>query len=425
MVGFGVAGYSAVAPGTDLSRYARDLVRMHDAVIGGGRSPLRPRAVVQRSWNRVLDSGLTPDGATVRPVLPVAEVERRRHHSPLSEVIGELEQVLCAVAEASHLMMVVTDGDGVILWRAGAARVRSRADSLGFRAGADWTEAAVGTNAIGTAIAEAAPVQLFSGEHFEQTQHSWYCTAAPIHDPRTGELLGIVDVSGPALTLHPTVVALVDTAVRLAEAQLWRHHETRLERLRTAAAPLLASASGPVLLVDQHGWVAHTAGIAAARRIAAPQPDRPLTVPGLGACTPERVGDGWLVRPADVDARIVMELDLSGPPVVVVSGGDLTWRTSLSTRHAEILLLLHRSAGQGMTVTALSSAIHGDPDHAVSVRAEISRLRRVLGSVIDGRPYRIAPSVRLTVTLGDTDRLVDCTFVRRSAAPGVRALADR
>ena len=36
----------------------------------------------------------------------------------------------------------------------------------------------VGTNAIGTALAEAAPVQLFSAEHFEQAQHPWYCTAA-------------------------------------------------------------------------------------------------------------------------------------------------------------------------------------------------------------------------------------------------------
>ena len=45
----------------------------------------------------------------------------------------------------------------------------------------------------------------------------------------TGVLLGIVDVSGPALTLHPTITALVETAVRLAESQLWRHHEQRLD----------------------------------------------------------------------------------------------------------------------------------------------------------------------------------------------------
>ncbi|MBD0324719.1 MAG: GAF domain-containing protein, partial [Aldersonia sp.] len=274
--------FSAVRPGTDLPSYARDLRRMHDAVIGGSSSPLRPRALVARSWSRVLDAGLDPDGTNSRDPLPFEEVQRRRQASALSGIIDELRDVIAAVADASQLLLVVTDADGIILWRAGAANVRHRADTLGFEEGARWTESTVGTNAIGTALAEAAPVQLFSAEHFEQTQHPWYCTASPIHDPRTGELLGIVDVSGPALTLHPTITALVETAVRLAESQLWRHHEHRLERLRTTAAPLLASTDGPLLLVDEHGWVAHTSGVAARDRIAAPRGERALTVPGLG-----------------------------------------------------------------------------------------------------------------------------------------------
>ncbi len=93
-------------------------------------------------------------------------------------MIGDLEQVITPVADASHLLLVVTDADGVILWRSGSAPIRSRADTLGFQEGTVWTESTVGTNAIGTALAEAAPVQLFSGEHFETTQHPWYCTAA-------------------------------------------------------------------------------------------------------------------------------------------------------------------------------------------------------------------------------------------------------
>ncbi|TQF73975.1 GAF domain-containing protein [Rhodococcus spelaei] len=415
--------FSAVTPGTDLPRYARELSRMHDALIGGGRSALRPRAVVQRSWARVLGTGLAPDGTNTRALLPFDEVERRRSRSPLSGVIDDLAQVIAGVAEASQLLMVVTDADGVILWRAGSAKVRDRANTLGFREGAEWTETTVGTNAIGTAIAEAAPVQLFSAEHFEQAQHPWYCTAAPIHDPRTGELLGVLDVSGPALTLHPTISALVETAVRMAEAQMWRHHEHRLERLRTTAAPLLASVTGPLLLVDEHGWVAHTSGVAATKRIAAPRNERALTVPGLGLCLPEPIADGWLIRPAGAAVRILMELDLSGPPVVVVTGADSTWRSPVTARHAEILVLLHHRGRRGMSVAELSSGIYGDPDHAVAVRAEISRLRRALGSVIEGRPYHLADSIELSLTFGNEERLADCAFVRRSASPAVRALA--
>ncbi|TSD97386.1 GAF domain-containing protein [Skermania sp. ID1734] len=386
--------FSAIRPGTDLSAYARDLRRLHDAVINGSRTAAQPRAIVARSWSRVLEAGLDPGGTNNRNFLPVQDVEARRRASPLAAIITDLEQVVSPIADVSQLLLVVTDADGIILWRAGSAKVRHRADTLGFSEGAVWTEARVGTNAIGTAIAEAAPVQLFSAEHFEQTQHPWYCTAAPIHDPRTGDLLGVVDVSGPALTLHPTITALVETAVRLAEAQLWRHHEQRLERLRTAAAPLLSTVDGPLLLVDEHGWVAHTSGVAVRDRIAAPRGQRALTVPGLGLCVPEQLGDGWLVRPAGADTRLRVVLDPTGS--VEVRGAEGSWRSGLTARHCQILRLLHASP-TGLTAAQLSQAMYGDADHLVTVRAEVSRLRRVLGAVVETQPYRLADSVDFTI----------------------------
>jgi hypothetical protein len=401
---------------------------MHDAVISGGtaglRSRLRPRALVARSWSRVLDAGLEPARRGLRDPLPRDEVLRRRRESPLALVIDELRAIVASVADASQFLMVVTDADGVILWREGAARVRRQADELGFSEGAEWTEERVGTNAIGTALAEAGPVQLFSAEHFEQEQHPWYCTAAPIHDPRSGELLGIIDVSGPALTLHPAIGALVETAVRLAESQLWRHHELRLERLRTAAAPVLASVEGPLLVVDAHGWVAHATGFAAQSRIAVPDGEGALSVPGLGLCVADPVADGWLVRPAGRETRLAITLHLSGPPAVEVTGGHRAWRRPLTTRHAEILLLVHEAGMAGLTAAALSRGIYGDAAHVVAVRAEVSRLRRTLGGLLESSPYRIAAGVDLTVRLG-APSWAECPVVLRSASPGVRALAGR
>jgi hypothetical protein len=393
-----VIGYSAIAPGTDLSQHARVLVRVHDAVIGGGRPPVRPRDVVARSWSRVLNMGMDASRTHVREPLPFAEVERRRRHSPLSLVIDELRQVLGSVADASSFVMVVTDADGVILWREGSARVRLRADVLGFTEGARWTEGAVGTNAIGTALAEAAPVQLFSAEHFEQAQHPWYCTAAPIHHPVTGDLLGVVDVSGPALTLHPVIGALVESAVKLAESQLWRHHEQRLERLRQLARAVLATVRGPLLLVDDHGWVAHHSGIAVRDRVEVPRADRLMAVPGLGLCAPERLAEGWLVRPRSQSGPVVAELDLTGAPVLRVRSDADPWRTPLTRRHAQILATLHRAGPLGLTAGQLSAALFGDAEHAVTVRAEISRLRRVVGGLVTTNPYRLADGVTLAVT---------------------------
>ena len=392
-----VIGYSAIAPGTDLSEHVRVLARVHDAVLVGGRPPMRPRAVVARSWSRVLDLGLDASRANAREPLPLGEVERRRRGSPLSLVVDELRQVLVSVADASSFLMVVTDADGVVLWREGPTRVRLRADQLGFTEGARWTEATVGTNAIGTALAEAAPVQLFSAEHFEQAQHPWYCTAAPIHHPVTGELLGVVDVSGPALTLHPVIGALVETAVKLAESQLWRHHEQRLERLRQSARGVLAGVQGPLLLVDDHGWVAHQSGIAVRDRIEMPRSDRLLAVPGLGLCTPERVGEGWLIRPREANTAIAAELDLTDPPVLRLRSAAEPWRTPLTRRNADVLVLLRRAGRAGMTAAQLSTALFGDDQHCVTVRAEVSRLRRAIGGLVTTNPYRLADGVTLSV----------------------------
>jgi hypothetical protein len=393
-----VAGFSAIAPGTDLSQHARMLVRVHDAVLAGSAPPVRPRSVVERSWSRVLGLGLDASRPRLRDPLPAAEVGARRRRSPLSLVIDELRQALVSVADASAFLVVVTDADGVVLWREGSAAVRLRADRLGFAEGALWTESAVGTNAIGTALAEAAPVQLFSAEHFEQAQHPWYCTAAPVHHPVTGELLGIVDVSGPALTLHPVVGALVETAVRLAESRLWRVHEERLQRLRRRAGGVLATVRGPVLLVDDDGWVAHQSGIAVRDRVSVPRADRPMAVPGLGLCVPERLAEGWLVRPDAARHAVPAVLDLGGPPVLRVGGDAEGWRTTLTRRHAEVLVLLRRAGEDGLTAAQLSTALFGDREHLVTARAEVSRLRRVVGGLVLTNPYRLAPGVTLELT---------------------------
>ncbi|MPY79423.1 MAG: GAF domain-containing protein [Actinophytocola sp.] len=395
------AVFGAIAPGTDLPTHARELQRIHDAVLGGICPPARPRALVARSWSRMLSLGLDPDGRNTREHLPASEIERLRHESPLSQVIDELRTVLTSVADASQFLMVVCDADGIVLWREGSARVRIVADQLGFVEGARWTEQVVGTNAIGTALAEQAPVELFSAEHFEHTQHPWYCTAAPVHDPRTGDLLGVVDVSGPALTLHPAIGSLVQSAVRLAEARLWRWHQNRLDQLRRATEPLLGTRSGPLLVVDDHGWVAHHSGIAARDRIEAPRADRALAVPGMGLCLPERITDGWLVRPRDRASAITARLDLTGEPMLEVQSDESSWRTSLTRRHAQILRALSEAGADGVTAAHLSTVLFGDADHAVTVRAEISRLRRVVGALVTPNPYRLADGVTVTVTDAD------------------------
>jgi hypothetical protein len=239
-----------------------------------------------------------------------------------------------------------------------------------------------------------------------------------VHDPRSGELLGVVDVSGPAHTVHPTTVALVGTAVKLAEVGLWRQHEGRLEALRTVAAPVLAGVPGPGLVVDDHGWVAAVTGMPFLERVGAPAAGRPVAVHGLGVCAPEPVPGGWLLRAAaEPQAPIRLVLDPDARPPRALVHGATSWTHPLPARHVEVLLLLARHRA-GLDAAALSAALYGHQGSLVTVRAEVSRLRRTLGGLLLARPYRLAAQVR--VELPDLSR---SAFVAASTAPGVRALA--
>jgi transcriptional regulator of acetoin/glycerol metabolism len=154
--------------------------------------------VIGASWTRATRLGVDPDSGGHAGLLSTEEIEHRRQSGPLHEILPVLRDGLVSVADAALHIMVVTDAEGRVLWRDGSPAVRRSADRLGFAEGASWAEEAVGTNAIGTALVTRAPLQVHSAEHFVRSHHAWTCAAAPLHDPRDGRLLGVVDVSGPA-----------------------------------------------------------------------------------------------------------------------------------------------------------------------------------------------------------------------------------
>jgi hypothetical protein len=80
---------------------------------------------------------------------------------------------------------------------------------------------------------------------------------------------------------------------------------------------------------------------------------------------------------------------------------DEEWRTTLTRRHADVLVLLQRVGRSGMTAAQLSTALFGDQEHCVTVRAEVSRLRRVIGGLVTTNPYRLADGVALSVVPPD------------------------
>ncbi len=403
--------------------------RLRQSVLGAngaaaGGAALRP--VIRASWSRLHRLGMDPGSAPEVAPLDASELERRRATSRLAPLIPHLREALRSAIEASGLLMVVTDPDGRVLWREGGSDVRRLADRLGFVGGSSWTEGNVGTNAIGTCLVLGTPVRIHGAEHYVDSHTRWGCAAAPLHDPWTGGTLGVVDVSGPTRLMHPSSIAMVQLAARVAELELRHERQTELERLRAHASPLLARQSGRALAVDRHGHLAAAVGLTAPDRVALPDGMGvgEVWLPTLGSAVVEALPGGWFLRlassaPTDPAERSVcMKLDVSrGTPVLSMAGQASSWTHSPTPRHTEILLSLfeHRA---GRSAAELAQDLFADPTRVVTVRAEMSRLRRILGPLLCPRPYRIDEGVSTVLALPE-DR---SKLLASSSAPVVAAL---
>ena len=153
-------------------------------------------------------------------------------------------------------MIILTDSSGLVLETAGDPRTIDFGQVIHLEQGGRWKEADIGTNAIGTAIAESQPVQIHGLEHFCSEVKRWTCAATPIWHPTDGKLLGVIDISGPVRTFNPQSLAFAVALGRQIEGTLAQSIEYDHERLlRYFMMKRSLWASVDVLAIDQRGRI--------------------------------------------------------------------------------------------------------------------------------------------------------------------------
>ncbi len=379
----------AVSAGDDPVARARELRRLHSSWSATDTVPDQVRDVIARAWRRQAEAPAPRTAPAPRDPVGGEEVARRRaENAVLAAAVPTLERTLLDVAVEASNELVVCDADGVVLWLSGPGRVRRSSERLGFVEGACWTEEAVGTNALGTALADDAVVQIFGPEHSREDQHPWVCTGSPIHSSRTGRVVGAVTLSGPLRSAHPHTFALVASAVRMAETLLEQEHREELSALAARATAGLRDSGGHIV-VDDAGWVAATEGITVTGRLWVPSglQEGTVWVPSLGHFDAAPTAGGWVLRPL-TGSRPRLELHPAPPARLLVTGPDGPEEVPLTARHTGIVEVLARHP-DGLSGRELASLVYGRAGSTVAVRAEVSRLRRTLGGLLGTRPYRL------------------------------------
>src|ERR1700721_3208887 len=158
----------------------------------------------------------------------------------------------------ANSMMILTDPTGLVIDTQGDARVIDAGRTVHLEHGGRWSEADIGTNAIGAAMAESRPVQIHGAEHFCTQVQRWTCAAVPVHDPTDGELLGVVDISGPASTFNPQSLALAVSVGHHVESVLAQSVRQDHERLLCHfLAKRSLWASDDCVVLDRRGMIIH------------------------------------------------------------------------------------------------------------------------------------------------------------------------
>lgn len=199
----------------------------------GGQDGVRP--AVADSWLRSSAAGIDPDRHVAPTVHDAATVVDYRSEHLLSQVFPLLYDVLGRAAVDCDAVMAVGDAAGELLWVCGSSSALRSAEGINFVEGSTWSESAAGTNAPGMALHLDAPTVVRGGEHFNRLVHPWSCAAAPIHDPVTRRILGLVDITGSDVVATPQSLAMIHAAARMAESEL-----ARIAAVAGRSAPLAA-----------------------------------------------------------------------------------------------------------------------------------------------------------------------------------------
>ena len=209
------------------------------------------REDILTSWQRCVVAGLRPDRFEVlyRPDFDDDGPLRWAAAPILDQAADELE--------GTRVGLLLTDGQGQIVDRRAGTGILPRLDHIELAPGFLYGESLVGTNAIGTAIAQQAPSVVTGTEHFADALTSMACAATPITDG-AGEMIGVVDLTCAAEDFNPLLLPFAKRAAREIS-----------QRLCEGVNPRHLPARGWLSLTDTERAVAHLAAQGLSSRVVA------------------------------------------------------------------------------------------------------------------------------------------------------------
>ncbi|MGN4716812.1 sigma-54-dependent Fis family transcriptional regulator [Bacillus cereus group sp. MYBK226-2] len=174
---------------------------------------------ISESWYRCKQANVNPHMNKGQKILSsnIFQDQKKKSEIFLDIAIPHIQNMRKTIDEL-QMMALLIDPDGYVLSLSGNKQTLQRAKQINFIEGVKWTEAAVGTNAIGTALEIEEAIMISGTEHYSVASHSWSCAAAPIHND-DGKLIGVLDFSCPIEFSHPYMLGMVTSIAHAIERE--------------------------------------------------------------------------------------------------------------------------------------------------------------------------------------------------------------
>lgn len=179
---------------------------------------------IASSWQRSSSAAIPED----RSAAPLIHLQKETYSSTLANALQYCAQDLKHIAEQSSMVLAVADMGSTIIWSASSPQMKSAAESVHFIEGGQWREELVGTNALALSLKTQQSSCVFSNEHYMSSIHDWVCYAAPIVDPHSQQLLGVIDLSTTWQQHNSLGLLAAERCASIIQSALLEHQKQQL-----------------------------------------------------------------------------------------------------------------------------------------------------------------------------------------------------
>lgn len=130
-----------------------------------------------------------------------------------------IEQLAADIADLPVAMGLADKRVRVVRRVDGTPEAGREVDRVEFAPGFDFSESTMGTNAVGTVVEAGQPVSLIGLEHFSERLQRFAAAGAPVIDPVTGRIEGVVTIAALVRDWNP----LARTLARNTAAEIGRN----------------------------------------------------------------------------------------------------------------------------------------------------------------------------------------------------------